>query len=135
MHTMFKGNEKGARKLLAYLMGFDQEILAYMAFKNDGYPQSTKTPWTVKNLKETLSVFYEMYARFMKIGIFLIALVGKIDQTPVFFGMILDSQGAHNHFLDRNAHPSKNFSYPQKKNESKFELQKKKMTQNLNQKK
>ena len=56
-----------------------------------------------------------MYARFMKIGIFLIALVGKIDQTPVFFGMILDSQGAHKHFLDKNAHPSKNFSYPQKR--------------------
>ena len=41
-----------------------------------------------KQLEEKLSGFYEIYAKFLKIGKHIRALVGNMDKTPVFFDMV-----------------------------------------------
>ena len=41
-----------------------------------------------KQLEEKLSGFYEMFANFLKIGKYPLALVGNMDKMPIFFDML-----------------------------------------------
>ena len=41
-----------------------------------------------EQFKEKLSCFYEMCAKFLKIGKYPLALVRNMDETPVFFDMV-----------------------------------------------
>ena len=53
-----------------------------------------------KQLEEKLSGFFKMRAKFLKIRKYPPALIGNMDETPVFFDM------AHNHFFFQRSAPN-----------------------------